>query len=393
MMENQWLTEKHYLVCPKGVMFKQMKVTSQRKVSFSGHLAATTADTMTGNAFMCMGMMAATAAPVSVLQSKAIAFMAAPGIGMPRIGIPPQVLLFAGSAGMTKCSLSSPSRKWINSSPNLVISKHQALVVGQSKMLCPTEGVMVETKETFWEAMTSTSRYNTGHIASFAFGFLAGRGLGTMASSQSQDTANDPLSLFSRMNSISRLVNGSAVFNESAGEADAAKEEKRAASRLQGSGVEMTLAIFAAKGASLTCFPAGTIVHTGNGLLPVEEITTVMLLWTMNELTLERELKKIKALHRRFTLTMMVIEMENGVIFEVTPDHRFMVNGHWREVRHLAAGDDLENIVGQPTQIRNIEMLRRNAVVYNFSMFDNENYFVTGEGILVHNASYLKSDF
>ena len=105
--ELQWLTEKHYLVCPKGVMFKQMKVMSQRQVSFSGHLAATTADTMMGNAFMCMGNLAVAAPPVSALQSKAVAVMVAPGIGLPRIGIPPQLLLFASGAGMVKCNLSA----------------------------------------------------------------------------------------------------------------------------------------------------------------------------------------------------------------------------------------------------------------------------------------------
>ncbi|MEN0054578.1 MAG: Hint domain-containing protein [Mucilaginibacter sp.] len=389
MAEQQWLTEKHYLVCPKGVMFKQMKVTSQRQVSFSGHLAATTADTMIGNAFMCMGNLAIAAAPVSALQSKAVAFMVAPGIGLPRVGVPPQLLLFASGQGMVKCNLSAPTRIWIDSSPNLVINHHEGLVVGQSKMLCPSETAMIDAKETFWEAMTSTSHNNVGHIASFAFSFLAGRGLGNMIAAQGGGPAMfNPASLFSNMSVMSRSVNGSAMFSAQAD--DWNTEEKQNADKLQASGMELTLAIFAAKGSSLTCFPAGTIVHTNNGLLPIEAVTINELLWTANELTGERELKPIKELHRRTTLTMMVVELESGTLFEVTPDHRFLTHGEWREIRELKPTDELENIVGQQVKIKNIESMTRNAVVYNFSVYDNENYFVTDDGILVHNASYTQ---
>ena len=386
--ESQWLTEKHYLVCPKGVMFKQMKVLSQQQVSFSGHLAATTADTMVGNAFMCMGNLAVAAAPVSALQSKAVAVMVAPGIGLPRVGVPPQLLLFASGLGMVKCNLSALSRVWIASSPNLVINNSEALVVGQSKLLCPPEEAIIDAVETFWEAMTRKSHQNVGNIASFAFGLLAGRGLANMAAGRTgAPVLFEPASLFGAMNTMSRSVNGSVVFS---GNADDIwdNDDKRNGDKLLASGTELTLALFAAKGASLTCFPAGTGVHTSNGLLPIEEITIGMLLWTVNESTRERELKPIKEIHRRTTLTMMVVELESGILFEVTPDHRFMVRGHWREAKDLQPADELENIIGKPIGIRNIGFISRSAVVYNFSVWDNENYFVTTAGVLVHNASY-----
>ena len=39
MEEEQYLTEKNYLVCSKGMAPKQMKVTSQNFTYMSGHLA------------------------------------------------------------------------------------------------------------------------------------------------------------------------------------------------------------------------------------------------------------------------------------------------------------------------------------------------------------------
>ncbi len=387
MMEQQWLTEKHYLVCPKGVMFKQMKVMSQRQVSFSGHLAATTADTMIGNAFMCMGSLAVAAPPVSALQSKAVAVMVAPGIGLPRIGIPPQLLALASGVGMMKCNLSAAARMWIDASPNLVINNHEALVVGRSKLLCPPEAAIIEAKETFWQAMTSTSRNNLGNIAGFAWSLLAGRGLSNMLAGQEGPAMFDPASLYGTMSSMSRSMHGASLFSGPA-EDTWNSTEKRDGDKLLASGTELTLAIFAAKGATLTCFPAGTLVFTNNGVLPIETITMDMLLWTMEEQTGERQLKPIKELHRRTTLTMMVVELENGVLFEVTPDHRFMVQGAWIEAKDLRQGDELENITGQPVLIKHTGLISRTATVYNFSMWDNENYFVTTEGVLVHNASY-----
>ncbi len=387
-MEQQWLTEKHYLVCPKGAMFKQMKVTSQQQVSFSGHLAATVADTMIGNAFMCMGNMAVAAPPVSELQSKAVAVMASPGVGLPRLGISPGLLLFASGVGLAKCNLSAVARMWVGASPNLLIGGKPALVVGESTMFCPPEAAIIEAKETFWQAMTSTSYNNLGNIAGFAFNMLAGRGLGTMSSGRKgAPVMFDPSSLYGNMSVMSRSVNGSSVFS---GPADETwnSPEKQNNKKLQASGTEMTLAIFAAKGATLTCFPAGTTVHTNNGALPIETVTKDMLLWTVDEASGERQLKPIKELHRRTTLTMMVIELDNGTIFEVTPDHRFMVEGHWREAKDLQQWEELENITGGREVIKEIGLITRSAVVYNFSVWDNENYFVTTDGILVHNASY-----
>jgi hypothetical protein len=109
----------------------------------------------------------------------------------------------------------------------------------------------------------------------------------------------------------------------------------------------------------------------------------------MDEHTGERQLKPIKELHRRTALSMVVVELENGIIFEVTPDHQFMTDAGWMEAGALQAGQVLENITGQPVTVRHTGLIPRNAVVYNFSMYDNENYFVTTEGILVHNASYF----
>ena len=177
----QWLTEKHYLVCPKGAMFKQMKVTSQHDVTFSGNKVATTADTMRENNFICLGSTAFAAGAAAGLLVAALALMAVPVAGWALALILGAALLLAIGAGIIKCKVNADSRVWVNFSPNLVIEHNNGLVVGQSQLSCPPEGAMIDIKPTFWEAMMSTAMHDVGHIANFAFGFLVGRGLGSMA--------------------------------------------------------------------------------------------------------------------------------------------------------------------------------------------------------------------
>src|SRR5690606_20905775 len=122
MKRSQWLTEKHFLVCPKGVRFKQRKVNSQKNVRFGGKLAATASDTMIGNAFMCTGNLAAAPPPASVLQAKAVALSASPALGLPSTGSTQPLLAFASSVATMKCKLSAPTRPRLTPSTKLKIN-------------------------------------------------------------------------------------------------------------------------------------------------------------------------------------------------------------------------------------------------------------------------------
>lgn len=409
--ELQWLTEKHYLVCPKGAMFKQMKVTSQTEVTFSGNLAATTADTMKANVFICLGSMAFMAGAIAGLLVAALALLAVPVAGWAMAAIIGGALLLAIGAGYLKCKTNAASRVWVNSSPNLVINNKEGLVVGQSQLSCPPEGALIDIKETFWDAMMSTSMNNVGHIANFAFGFLAGRGMGSMAGtlgSQGIKAAGmefmtvarsemgsmfNPASLTGKMSWLCRGMRGFGMFGAYKGQYDIWTDDQRSITdKLLASGQELILSIFAAKGASLVCFPAGTLVHTSNGLQYIEDITAGTLLWTVNMVSGERELKPVIETHRRTTLNMIVVELENGTIFEVTPEHRFLVGDDWKEIQELKATDELEEITGEKVRIKNIGFISKSAVVYNFDVLDNENYFVTEDGVLVHNGYNFNTD-
>ncbi|SDQ00826.1 intein C-terminal splicing region/intein N-terminal splicing region [Mucilaginibacter sp. OK268] len=401
----QWLTEKHYLVCPKGAMFKQMKVDKSRTAIFSGNLVANTRDTMKDNVFVCLGSMAFMAGAIAGLLVAALALMAVPVAGWALAAIIGGALLLAIGIGYMKCKSNAGSRQWVNPSPNLIVDGHEGLVVKQSQLCCTAENVMIDIKETFWEAMMSTTMHDVGHIANFAFGFLAGRGMGSMAGTAATSGLRaagaeflnvakaemgnmfNPATLFGKMSWLCRGLRGLGMFGAYKGQYDIwTNPEMSTTDKLLASGQELVLAIFAAKGASLVCFPAGTQVHTSNGLVGIETIAIGSVVWTMNEATGQRELKPVTQIHRRTTLSMIVLELDNGTIFQVTPEHRFLVNGEWREIQNISAAEELELIDGRKVTIKNIGLISKVSTVYNFDVADNENYFVTEDGVLVHNG-------
>ncbi len=100
--------------------------------------------------------------------------------------------------------------------------------------------------------------------------------------------------------------------------------------------------VFAAKGATTVCFPAGTKVHTQWGLADIEKLEVGVPVLTYNEETDEQEYKKVKKVMRRMTRRMCALELSNGTILEVTPEHRFFSNGEWTPIEELNVNDTLQ---------------------------------------------------
>ncbi len=429
-MAEQYLTECHYLVCPLGANPVKVKVTSQSTVKFSGHLAATTNDKQLQNTFKCLKK---TAFFAGVLTGIALAAcVCIPGPGWLVAG----AIIAAGAVGAvvaaaTICGKAASGREWIGYSQKVTLQhKSQNALLLSSTMMCPNGGPIVA-KETFWAAWGSQSLTNLGHIANFAFGVLVGRGLGAVAMeggaaygtataagsstsaalSTAARTAGQSLVQTARREMVEqftfknfwRMPNGQhtswlcrglrglGIGGAYYDQYNIWSSDKSLIDKLQASGVSLILGVFAAKGATQVCFPAGTQVHTRDGLVNIEDLQIGDPVLTYNEQTEEQEYKAIQQIHVRYTLQMMAIELPNGEVLEVTPEHRFYSNGEWVEAMSLEVGDTLQTLSGVYTTISGIENFPKHQKVYNFDIADNENYYVTEDGLLVHNG-YGSSD-
>ncbi len=133
------------------------------------------------------------------------------------------------------------------------------------------------------------------------------------------------------------------------------------------------------------CFTEGTLVATENGNKKIEDIKEGDLVWSYNEETGKKELKKVVDLSRNTSSSLVKISV-NGTEITCTPEHRFFVNGNWIEAKNLTKGILLNTLDGTTSPVESIDFLDEKVKVYNFEVEGNHNYYVSEKGILVHNT-------
>ena len=421
MDENdQYLTEKHYLVCNKGLKPKKIKVTSHNTVKIGGYLAATSKDTLKSNNFTCVGkyaFLAGAVAGVASLGAGAIAAACAciPGPGWVVAGIIAVAIAAVMLSGNAICTRAASSRVWTQTL-EVEIVKGKALTLN-SVMICPQEGGTITPKETAWSAWGSATLTNLGHLSQFAFGFLAGRGIGSMAMGATSAARESGALLtkqgvttfgkefgkdflqtakkdlfeqftfkgFGNAGIFCKIVRGLGIGGAYYQQYKIWSSDQSLMEKIQDCTLSLIMSIFAAKGLTTVCFPEGTLVHTDNGLAHIEDLKVEDKVLTFNEQTQEQEYKPILVTHQRYTMQMCGLEISGNEMLRVTPEHRFYTNGEWIEARALQVGDLLQNKHGDYISVLNKEILPHYEKVYNISVKDNENYYVTEEGLLVHN--------
>ena len=138
------------------------------------------------------------------------------------------------------------------------------------------------------------------------------------------------------------------------------------------------------------CFLAGTKVLTETGYKDIDKITIGEKVLSYNEFTKTNEYKTVLKtfVHNDMNETLYKL-LVNGNIIEVTSLHRFYVkteSGYdWIAAKDLNVGDVVMNKEGQYYTIDSITNIQIRETVYNLSVEDNHNYYVTEDNILVHN--------
>ena len=139
--------------------------------------------------------------------------------------------------------------------------------------------------------------------------------------------------------------------------------------------------------ASKHCFVAGTLIHTEDGLVPIEEIKPDQLVWAEDPATGERALKRVVCLFRNEKYELVHLQIK-GETITTTVGHPFFVQGKcWVAAKELVVGDKLELLDGGEAYIdaATTEELVDPVKVYNFEVEDFHTYFVGTISILVHN--------
>ena len=144
------------------------------------------------------------------------------------------------------------------------------------------------------------------------------------------------------------------------------------------------------------CFPAGTLVRTSHGLVPIEKITVGDRVLSRNPTSGKLEYKKVIRLarpHPDRLLRLRFAAMAQPI--EATADHRFFVKGDggekpgWVAASQIKEGNSVLGRKGTWTKLIGVSPVETEQTVYNFEVEENHDYFVGSSGLLVHNGICL----
>ncbi|TGK20119.1 TIGR04388 family protein [Leptospira fluminis] len=176
-----------------------------------------------------------------------------------------------------------------------------------------------------------------------------------------------------------------------------------------------------------TCFTAGTLIRTKEGLKPIEKIATGDLVLSLNPETGEVSYKKVLRLFSKETPLIHRITYTNGEIINTTWNHPFYIRGKgFQEVKDIKEHDRSVTVasvrnsssvnrsygiqigaslaalrtsaatsnsaswkeeIRGTAEIHKVEEIYEKTIVYNFEVEDDHTYFVGKNGVLVHNDS------
>ena len=107
-----------------------------------------------------------------------------------------------------------------------------------------------------------------------------------------------------------------------------------------------------------------------------------------NTETGETELKKVLSVSVTETNALVHVTTENGTAIDTTENHPFYVEDKgWRAAAELEKGDVLRTQDGEADVVEDvqIEQLDEAAKVYNLEIEGSHTYYVSADGVLVHN--------
>ncbi len=132
-------------------------------------------------------------------------------------------------------------------------------------------------------------------------------------------------------------------------------------------------------------FVAGTLVWTSAGMSPIENLATGDTVFTRSETGFTDHQNKIARLLRREAEGHYEIVAGDETV-KVTAEHPFWRQGSgWTEAKDLQPGDPVVAATGDVV-VKSSKYIKGPVSVYNFSVEENHNYFVSAHKLWVHNA-------
>jgi hypothetical protein len=147
------------------------------------------------------------------------------------------------------------------------------------------------------------------------------------------------------------------------------------------------------------CFTAGTLVHTTEGVKPIEQIQANDQVKSFDEVTQTNTWQKVKRTFQKTTQKLVRVIAGKDTIF-ATPEHPFYVKednadgskiGGWISAGSLKKGLKIALVSGLLANVESAFAFDTATTVYNFEVEKTHTYYVGTEGILVHNSCQVEA--
>lgn len=151
------------------------------------------------------------------------------------------------------------------------------------------------------------------------------------------------------------------------------------------------------------CFPAGTLVHTPDGVERIEKLAPGRLVSSHNPADGTPATSCVVAVLRSWTRQLTVVELDqqgddnDAATLLATPPHPFWVEtdaaperGTWCPAGKLRPGDRLRTVDGDMVKVRRVGVRSAVLATYNLEVAETHTYFTGARGVLVHNGGESK---
>ncbi len=137
------------------------------------------------------------------------------------------------------------------------------------------------------------------------------------------------------------------------------------------------------------CFAAGTLIYTESGLKPIEAIQKDDQVWSYDFTQGKNVLQNVLRTFTHTATGYAQVQIGSETV-TATLEHPFWVeNVGWVGAGSLTAGEMVKAIDGTDKAVVAVQIFAADITVYNFEVENTHAYFVSGAGLLVHNASEL----
>jgi hypothetical protein len=138
------------------------------------------------------------------------------------------------------------------------------------------------------------------------------------------------------------------------------------------------------------CFPAGTLVATPQGSVPIDRMQVGQLVLSENPLSGTVEAEPVQAVLADPVSLLLAVDLSDGSAITVTADHPFWVelgqdrhHGVWLEAGQLWRGMRLRVTSGADVVVLGVRRHMGQAVVYTLTVAKDHTYFVGSAQVLV----------